>query len=227
MSNFKENIRNIAEDLLNLEINTILSDNIEGIKMPDPRHALMDIAKTYDTKLVALGVSRKPDHNDYGGLDAFDQLRSRANEKITDLEKKGKELTDEDRADLIILSRIKDKSDQIKGIFIAKNIEKWKEGLTRDEINADKYPLPLNPNELVLIRKTWELGTEEIAMQTVVQLDGDVITRIQRSYATSSDVNDKIRLLHNEGVSRSISFWKDLVGIVGDFFNSIVKVFFK
>lgn len=233
MSSLTEKIHKIAEDLLNLEVNTILCDNIEGVKMPDPRHALLDIAKWYDAKLIALEAWRFPEtkHNDCGGLDAFDQLRSRASAKITELENKWKELTEKKRADLIILYRIRDKSDQLKGMFLTKNMDIWKKGLTRIEINSDingdKYPLPLNPNDLVLLRKIWELGTEEIAMQTVIQLDGDVITRIQRNYATPSPTNETVQKLHNEGVSKSISFWKELVGIIGDFFNLIVKVFFK
>lgn len=230
MGKFEEKIKKIAEDVLSLEINTILSDNIEGIKMPDPRHALLDIAKGYDLRLTFIGAERMklPEkHNDFGGWEAFHQLRERANKEILRIEG-DKDLNNETRANLNILYRIKDKSDQIKGLLAGKN-SVWVQGLSREQINENnvKYSLPLSPSELVLIRKAWELGTEEIAMQTVIQLDGDVITRIQRNYATPDHVNETIHKLHNEGVSKSIFFWKELIGIIGDFFNLIFKVFFR
>ena len=230
MGKFEEKIKKIAEDVLNLEINTILSNNIEGIKMPDPRHALLDIAKNYDLKLTSMGADRmKPPvkHNDFGGCEAFHQLRERANKEILRVEG-DKDLNDETYANLNILYRIKDKSDQLKGLLAGKN-GVWVQGLSREQINEDniKYSLPLSPSELVLIRKAWELGTEEIAMQTVIQLDGDVITRIQRNYAQPNPVNEIIHKLHSEGVSKSIFFWKELVSIIGDFFNLIFKVFFR
>lgn len=230
MGKFDEKIKKIAEDVLNLEINTILSDNIEGVKMPGPRHALLDIAKGYDLRLTLMGAERmKPPekHNDFGGWESFHQLRERANKEILRIEG-DKDLNNETRANLNLLYRIKDKSDQLKGLLAGKN-GVWVQGISREQINENNvnYSLLLSPSELVLIRKAWELGTEEIAMQTVIQLDGDVITRIQRNYADPNPVNVTIHKLHNEGVSKSIFFWKELIGIIGDFFNLIFKVFFR
>jgi len=228
MQNFKEQIHKIATDLMNLEINTIIKPNIEGVKMPNPRHALLDVAKMFDYELTRQGISRFEKHMDFGGRESFDQLRERANRTIIELQKKGPALTPEEGSNLLMLYRIKDKSDQIKSIFNAlerKGVRTWDNEYSRLEIEEKEPPFPLTPSQLVLIRKIWELGTEEIVAQTVIQMDGDVMTRVQPKYISSGN-HGVIFKLHNEGVATSISFWKDLVGVVKDFFISVVKIFF-
>ena len=202
-----------------------------------------------------------------GSCDAFSYIREVANYKIkknkvtigemeafsspNDVQKEDREKID---TEIAMLYRIKDKSDQIKGIFNSKCIEyltekkvDFKEGgpgestamcnmipdnnpekrfitnlLTRAEIelNQDK-PLYLDPDQLALLRKIWEVGTTEIAMQTVVQLDGDVVTRILTKYADKEF--EILHRLHNQGVDTAIGFWKDLIGLVKDFFQDLVK----
>ncbi len=228
MQNFKEQITKIAGDLLNLEINTIVKPGIEGLKMPSPRHALLDIARDFDNELERLGAKQLEKHDDTGGYVAFDQLRERAKQGISARANEGGEMTDKRKADILMLQRVKDKSDQIKGMFNSirlRNVVNWDNAYTREQLEEKRPPFPLTTDELVLIRKIWEIGTEEIAMQTVIQLDGDVITRVQPKYVSSG--HELIHNLHNQGVSTSVAFWKELVGILGDFFNSIVKVFFK
>ncbi|MEM6270313.1 MAG: hypothetical protein AAF998_12800 [Bacteroidota bacterium] len=62
MSNQQKNriagrISDFAYDLLHLEVNTILSENIQGGKVPSPYHALIDIAKDFNRKLAEYGCS--------------------------------------------------------------------------------------------------------------------------------------------------------------------------
>jgi hypothetical protein len=45
MQNSKEQFSHIAKDLMNIEVNTILKEDIPVQKMPDPRHALREIGK--------------------------------------------------------------------------------------------------------------------------------------------------------------------------------------
>ena len=56
MADFQESLRTVARDLFNLEINTVIKDNMTARKMPDPANAILDIAQTYATKLLELGV---------------------------------------------------------------------------------------------------------------------------------------------------------------------------
>ena len=247
----------LQEDLKNMK------DQLNGIENQQERRAQRDLIKRLEgfirqKELIAL--------EDYvGSCDAFSYMRDLANDKIKiatarieemeasgPLSEKQKEDRQELDAEISMLYRIKDKSDQIKGIFNTKCIEYLRgEGelgetidpkdttamcelvpedspkkkfltnlLTRTEIEFyQEEPLPMNPDQLALLRKIWEVGTTEIAMQTVVQLDGDVVTRILRKYADEDYTI--LHKLHDEGVSTAIGFWKDLVGLVKDFFESI------
>jgi hypothetical protein len=227
MENFKEQINKIATDLLNLEINTIVKPNIEGNKMPSPRHALLEIAKVFDYELTRQGISRLENHRDFGGRESFDQLRERADRRALELQKRSSTLTAQEGSDLLMLYRVRDKSDLIKGLFNdleRKGVSTWDNEYSHLEIEEKQPPFPLSPSQLVLIRKIWELGVEEIALQTIIQMDGDVVTRVQPKYISSG--NEVIFKMHNQGVATCISFWKELIGIVKDFFSSIVKMFF-
>jgi len=233
MSDFKNDLKKIATDLLNLEINTIIKPNIEGIKMPDPRHALLDIAKDYNMWLSLRGIKRGNQNEEMrGGKDTFDQLREGANTKIAELNKRSP-LTPEEQADLVMLSRIKDKCDQLKGMFDAMKKRGGADcdnAYTRSQlISSDQIPsFPLIPSELVLIRKIWDLGTAEIALQTVIQMDGDVVTYVTPKYVSSNSAmvnNELVHKLHSQGISTSVSFWKELVDVLRKFFETIVKLF--
>jgi hypothetical protein len=221
----KEQITRVAHDLINLEVNTIIKPNITGRKMPNPRHALIDIAKMYNIKL---GLPLQ-DADLKGNFESFHTLREEAKKKkIDSYKERAAELTDEEQADLLILYRIKGMSDQIKGIFNALKYRRkekaWDNDYTRAEIEEKSSLFQLTPDELVLIRKVWEIGVEEIAMQTVIQLDGDVVTRVLPKYA--AEKHEALHMLHNQGVSTSLNFWGELVGLVKDFFEKIVKMFF-
>ncbi len=82
--------------------------------------------------------------------------------------------------------------------------------------------LTFKTNELSIIRKAWELGTQEIAMQTVIQLDGDVVTRIQPEFMRG--INKDLFDIHNQGVATSIKYWKTLVSLIQDFIKTIWKL---
>ena len=42
---------------------------------------------------------------------------------------------------------------------------------------------PAPPEHLTRIRKIWDIGTDLIVLQTVIQLDGDIIFRATKAYA--------------------------------------------
>lgn len=323
MSDLKESLRKIADDLTNLEINTIVRSDIIGTKMPIPRHALIDVATWYQDCLAdllkkpPLGLDirsgkefklsdtapacRVVDYVDFrqgpddkggemtvrpGSYQYFDILRDLARFGI-DVLSAMEEACPDRAADMAMLYRIKDTSDQIKGVFNAlrsrgeskagpaqkgvrvdpKDVESmrvaanavaesrkaqvekvkrvtpppggggdqvgtasdlkvgrwWDNNYTRTEIENNQPPFPLTSNELVTIRKAWEIGTEKIAMQTVIQLDGDVVTRISPEYAKPD--KKVIHEIHQQGVSISMKAWGELVGVVKEFFEKIVGLF--
>jgi hypothetical protein len=238
-------IKDIARNLLCIEVNTIVKPMMTGRKMPEPRHALIDIAEWYETtlndlleKLRAKGTEI-PDLNgltDRDGLPyhkRFDTIRDAAYKILP----YGKELPDEDE---IMLLRIKRMSDQIKGIIEAlaqrehqkdPNIYLFsRKNGGEDRNDPETTPtetittLNLIADELVLIRKIWELGVEVIVMQTVVQLDGDVVTRIRPDCA--DEKFKALHAIHNQTVTTSVHFWGQLIGVLVNFFTELIKNLF-
>lgn len=227
--NLKDQITKVASDLINLEVNTIIKSNILGTKMPDPRHALLDIAKDYQFKLIELhfpasnGDSRQIELEDLtGGESTFQKICAAADRGIKSLSDKqpGSTQKAEIAADVWMLNRIKDMSGQIAGTVFKQSDNEF----TRELLNKQHpEPMKLSADNLILIRKAWEMGTEEIAMQTVIQLDGDVVTRVQPKYALNTSAS--IHEIHRENVRVSVQFWNELVQVVKDFFASVVKAF--
>jgi hypothetical protein len=237
MKNLKEEINKIAKDLLNLEVNTIVTDTITAGKMPTPRHALIDIGRWYWQKLIGLGLCSPEEHRGVfdkeGSFKSFDTLREAADKGLKNYESKAKQkiLTPQEEADLFLVYRIKDMSDGIKGVFNSlknRGEEQWDNEYTHTEIEDKKTPpLALHPDELVFTRKAWEVGVEEVALQTVIQLDGDVVTRVNRKYANGAEINQMLHKIHTQGVSVSMEWWKELVNVVKAFFDTIVKMFWR
>ena len=313
-STVSDQFTNIAQDLFNIEVNIILRDNITAQKMPNPRHALLDIGKEYCKALDEMEVwrqhyrrktdpelqqpadelfevmrrefgyltedegvaqnidmenyERRVSHNvsdELGGFDAFDVLRNWANSFIDDLAKD----IYLSPAQLSVLPRIKDNADLIKGMYSSicrrdpklndpklppeKNLAERLSLMPEDKMNpntvvnlskeidpvhtvdltneytrsdlvnkAGIQPLPLRDSEMVMIRKVWELGTEVIAMQTIVQVDGDVITRLNPIYLDEA-AYPKLHDYHNRGVNIALEHWSNLVNVAKELIVATAK----
>lgn len=231
-----EPLKQIARDLMNLEVNTIVKPNMTGRKMPKPRHALVDIAQNYQRKLMQMDLWPEDADALMGSYEGFNLIRERATIGIKAFRKKrssGAVLSDADELDLVMLFRIQKMSDQVKGIFSGlkernrqaweKDRAVWENNLSRDDIESRHPPMPLSTDELVLIRKIWEMGLEQIALQTIIQLDGDVLTRIQPKYALENEMARTLQSIHSQNVSTSLRFWNQLVGVLRDFFTGLAK----
>lgn len=100
----------------------------------------------------------------------------------------------------------------------------WTNQYTRFEII--RWSKPLHPlmkqSELVMVRKIWEVGTEVIAMQTTIQVDGDVITRLNPNYLDEK-IYEKLSDYHKEGVNIALRYWGDLVSIARDLVGRLFK----
>ena len=67
------------------------------------------------------------------------------------------------------------------------------------------------PRQRIEFRKIWEIGAERIAMQTVLQLDGDVVTRI----APGGDA--RLFEAHQRGVNLAFGYWKMVLTLLQNF----------
>lgn len=191
LKDVKGDIGRIATNLFSLEINTIIKANMTGEKFPAIPEALAGVASDYEKKLPLLGAL-PPEGAPVSGaaLPArFAALAERAGAALT---RAPQVLTPAAQADYYMLARIHDNARLLAPI-----------AARADSVSAA---------EIALVRKIWELGTEEIAFQTVIQLDGDVITRLQPKYAEPSQ--HALHAIHGQAVSVSVGFWKSLVDLL-------------
>jgi hypothetical protein len=204
----KSEFGKIAGDLFTLEVNTIVKANMTGEKFPSVAEALEQIADDYEKTLFFLesGSSNTPvtASGESAGSDAskrFEELALRANAMLSSIARDSLSSPSAE-ADYYMRCRIRDSALRLVPLAKAPDGK-------------------LTAAELAVIRKIWELGTEEIAFQTVIQLDGDVVTRLQPKYANPSQ--RLVHAIHGEAVGVSVGFWKSLVELLETFFGVAIR----
>jgi len=235
--------KKLAEDLLTIEINTIVKSDMSATKLPSSRRqALYEVAADYHAKLVEYRV-RGDICWGYAGIRSFGELRERAKKGAQQfLEKLHDHPSPDEQTKLQqqikMLERIQYQSSHIVGMFkILEQRAKGKTGKgyagapepTRteshmescmwnndiDRTTMNEVPdLDLTSDQVTLIRKAWEIGTEEIQLQTVIQIDGDVTTRISKSFL--KDTNPTLLEIHNHSIVISTGYWQSLVRTFGE-----------
>jgi hypothetical protein len=81
----------------------------------------------------------------------------------------------------------------------------------------------LEPDEVVVLRKIWELGTDVVLMETVIQLDGDVVSRIRQNH--QSDVN--LQSVHRQMLDVAMNNWHFMADAVGKLIDVLTKSLVK
>jgi hypothetical protein len=264
-----EAVRRVFDDLLNIEVNTMVKSGMTGRKMPAFGHALLDIHGSYERWLntycthlngqwsgfrpsgdaekfvaetIAAGEHDRwwvieagalidhvtitaPFQGEANGVDLFETMRRRARiaEEMHRLLEGRSGFDVRDGGD-IMLKRIIRNCDQLKAI-----LQRAATGdaavLTRATASgveaADTDDLPRD--DLITVRKAWEMGTEVIALQTVVQVDGDIVTRLNSAYA--AERHQPVRDLHRESVGSALEHWHFLVDTVVSIAKSAAGIF--
>lgn len=214
-----DQIKTVLESLCSLEINTIVKDNMTGQKMPPPERALFELAEHYDCKLTELRSPRIAAPGVTGGPAEFARLRARA-AAVIHAWTSDPAVAEDQRADLMLLYRIRDTSAQLMRIFEAAARRGSRVGdHTADDV--DDHPVELTADEIVVLRKAWDLDLEQIALQTVIHLDGDVMHRVSPRCTNGSAAS--LLSAHDAALRTSITYWKTLVEIVGDFLGGIAR----
>ncbi|HEY7581880.1 MAG TPA: hypothetical protein VH855_30140 [Acetobacteraceae bacterium] len=240
----------IARNLLNLEVNTILCDGISAEKMPDAAHALLDVAQRYHRFLLNRigdlrqeGIDVRPglpplaangatvDFEAWqprsANLAVFEALRAAAQCCVAALHRNPPHGWEQRQ---VIFDRISVNAEQIKAIYRNLGEQDVTSGVTAIDIGAslDHALDPgarLSQSEVVLLRKIWEVGTEMIAMQTVVLIDGDVFTRVQAGW--QSDADQALHTLHRQAVETCVTQWTNLFRIAAELLGSVFQPFFR
>jgi hypothetical protein len=116
----------------------------------------------------------------------------------------------------VLLKRIYRNCDHL--LEILRDVPHEDEARTMVKRDAD-----YRPDQLLNLRKIWEVGIETVVMQTVVQLDGDIITRIQEGRTAAS--NKAIHDLHRDAVESAIRNWQFFGQTVAQFLTSALRRF--
>jgi hypothetical protein len=85
---------------------------------------------------------------------------------------------------------------------------------TREIVGTDRLSKPdrsILDQHSTELRKIWELGTNTVVLQTVTQLDGDIVNRVA---LRPNDDRDFLFRIHNESVNRSFRFWEMVAGLL-------------
>jgi len=182
----EKHLKEIFDDLHNIEINIIFRSGMTGRKFPDIGKALDEIAVGYEMFLGEKSSLKEPVKD--RTKESFDKLREAA-EIDPDFEASEAPESTPGSARAVILRRI------------------WRNCWELSRI-LNQPGNKLAPDDLLAVRKIWEVGTEVIVMQTVVQLDGDIVTRIDRAHVGSS--NAPVQQLHKAALETAMRHWQFL-----------------
>jgi len=221
--------KQLLDDITTLEVNTIINRNISAQKMPRPRFAMHKIAAGYHRYLLELNLNldiQLPEIHSHKST--FEQLASYSEKAIEALEPG---TTEAEHIDFdhksVLLTRIKNNSEEIINLVTQAApqsdafFDKNKLELTSPANLYLLQAIPFETDQLVRLRKINEIGTETVAMQTCIQLDGDVVTRINPKYAVAAPISEQIQKIHGEGLQISIQRWQDIVSAIGAFFKAV------
>jgi hypothetical protein len=235
-----------ARSLLNIEVNTIVRDNMTGEPMPPVPHALLDIAGEYATVLCELGVDLPAYFTQGAGdpaaivaawldipasvsddltvsAETFDRLRWAAKWTGTTQSPLAARITPVKR---VLLDRIVNNSDAIKEMFkrfdasIQPFIGKTRAQLLDTTLQPRSYVIA--PDDLIRLQKIWDIGVEEIVAQTVVHVTGDITTRVQE--ALRSPGSETVFAIHRQSVDVSVACWKYMLDAVREIAGAAIRV---
>ncbi len=77
-------------------------------------------------------------------------------------------------------------------------------------------------NRLQLV-KAYDIGLEQIMLQTRIEMDGDITTRISGNFAENP--NQLVMDMHKLSIDISVSFWNKIFDVVTSFFTKILDRF--
>jgi hypothetical protein len=242
---FVDQLRELAQDLVTLEVNTIVKENMTAERMPSLPNALLDVAREYmrvfsvlradigaffpwaerqdeawkaiQVKLVDPGVAydfpRLPDPVSFGHL--FECLRWGAQNTRRALAGASQRPTMDQ---LLLLERIESNCDTLRTLLDRYPVLRDAE-VRAAEIRAEraifidpKTRQTVRPSarDVLIVRKIWDVGVEEVVAQTAIQLDGDVVSRLSPRVAYDPERATQLLALHQQGVDTAVGNWRAL-----------------
>ncbi|MGF1534316.1 MAG: hypothetical protein ACFCUI_11490 [Bernardetiaceae bacterium] len=238
------NIKRLVSDLTRLEVNTILNEGLLGSEPRSNRHMFHELAEDYRHALTQINRDLQKGNltfqMPYGGQKSFVELyqTARAQKKACeDLIQKTLEEEEKRnwRAHLKMLYRITSHTENVLEVFrvLKENApteateQDWNNDFPLEQLN--KIPdLEIDVQELTHVRKAYEIGTQQILMQTVIQVDGDMTSYITPAYLKFSEKEQKMLMeMHHKAFTTSMSVWKYLFETIYSLAGGAINKVFK
>jgi hypothetical protein len=238
-------LQNLLDDLHKLEINTIEKASMTAQKMPAPLLAFFEIIDGYESYIswnvnkksfnyASVKSTRKVEDPNYGLKQRLENL---INESEVAFDALKYASTGEEQTKRMIVGRIgrscesllgmltnrpanapgRDKSGPIDREFLGKTAA----DLRRMDAADVEKAWRLSSTDRAFLRKMWEISTEKVLIQTVVQIEGDVITRI--SPLVLQEENNHLMQIHRNAIETSLEMWGVLVGVAERLVGGIGK----
>jgi hypothetical protein len=191
MADFAERFGDIVRGMLSLEVNTIVKEGMSATRMGPPAEALEDVAACYASWL------RK--HGGHPGTAPSPVTASYFQDTLA-----------------VEAGNVKAAAESAGVSVIATRIQRNAQALGKKfgKLVADDP----DPDEMVHLRKVWEIGTEEVVMQTVLWIDGDATQRVHPAYVDKA--HEQLLGIHAASVTASLSYWKSLGEIAVSLFRT-------
>ncbi|MCC5943790.1 MAG: hypothetical protein JJT94_02560 [Bernardetiaceae bacterium] len=251
--NTKNYLGRLAADLLSIQINVIVKEDLVCADDESIRHALYSLASEYRHKLVSYSITSFPPgriqdrevfqffENVYGGKESFQEIQAYAIRKTEEIDNtmayiKNPDIQTRLREQQIMCERIRMYSNSIISIF--KELEKEAQSEDEQQIPDPKtwnneYPilefkrlpeLKLDPSQIALLQKALEIGTQQVLLQSVIKVSGDVTSYVtNRFLAYPEHVQKTLLSIQNESISTSIRMWQYLFNAIGGLITSVAE----
>lgn len=233
--------QDVFRDLYNLEINLIESRHMTGRKMDTPSVGMAQTANKYASFLSGerfkpwLDADCRPLVEDDSTIP--DGSITSLRDLVLDIVKRsdttyGKETYDHlaATAEALLERGDFDEREEERGVVIricgvcrqlAFLAQKWGDDRFLGTV-AD--PQDLTDSDRLQIRKAWEIGTSVVVLQTVAQIDGDIVTRISPSRVSSEQ--SVLYDLHREMIGTALDHWRVLFRTVAEIGGKAFSSFF-
>lgn len=223
--------KNLTNDLLRLEINTVFKEELTMEKPRNIRFVLLSLANQYRLKLNEFeGYAYRIDpnfegfvfQNKLGGKASYKEIITHAEKLQAFFKLHLEHVQDKNAAStlkgfLSMLTRIRKQSFSILDVFkeLAAENQTPQRGEVDNEYEVGEFDdlpeLELDPAQTLVIRKAKEIGTQRVVMQTVVQVEGDITSYVTSKFLEMDEEDQRIvSEVHNSAMMTSIRMWQYL-----------------
>jgi hypothetical protein len=121
--------------------------------------------------------------------------------------------------------RARKPDDLVDHATLAELIPRTRNQLLSAGLRHKRVPRLLKSDDLATVRKAWEVGVECVLIQTCVQIDGDVVTRISEELLREGAVEKSGMIMdaHKRSVDIGLAHWRALVQVAAELVGSAFR----